>query len=109
MESSKNIRVIPVDIGWSDIGSFTALSDVFPADSNENVIRNTLAVLSHESNGNIVIAGDCVVSLLGVENLIVVKNDQNILIAQKDKAQEIKKIVAKYAAYQQQQKKTASS
>ncbi|MGL4998993.1 MAG: hypothetical protein ACRC5T_08515 [Cetobacterium sp.] len=45
---------------------------------------------------NIVIAEDSIVSVLGVENLIVVKNGNNILIASKDKAQDIKKIVNKY-------------
>ncbi|MGL5099851.1 MAG: mannose-1-phosphate guanylyltransferase, partial [Fusobacteriaceae bacterium] len=41
MEYSKNIRVIPIDIGWNDIGSFTALTEVFPADNFGNVTRNT--------------------------------------------------------------------
>ncbi|MGL5099524.1 MAG: mannose-1-phosphate guanylyltransferase [Fusobacteriaceae bacterium] len=95
MEFSKNIRVIPVDIGWNDIGSFTALADVFPADKDNNVVRDTI-LLSQEAIGNIVIAKDMVVSLLGVENLIVVKNGDNLLIAHKDKAQDIKKIVSKY-------------
>lgn len=97
MEYSKNIRVIPVDIGWNDIGSFTALQDVFPADENRNVVRDTV-VLSQDSSENIVIAKGAVVSLLGVENLIVVKNGDNILIAAKDKAQDIKKIVTKFNA-----------
>ncbi|MGL6169295.1 MAG: hypothetical protein ACRC0Y_13510 [Fusobacteriaceae bacterium] len=95
MEYSKNIRVIPIDIGWNDIGSFTALTEVFPADNFGNVTRNT-TLLSQDSLNNIVIAEDSIVSLLGVENLIVVKNGNNILIASKDKAQDIKKIVNKY-------------
>lgn len=41
MELSSNIRCIPVDIGWSDIGSFTALAEVFPGDHNRNVTRET--------------------------------------------------------------------
>lgn len=99
MEYSRNIRVIPVDIGWSDIGSFTALAEVFPADANGNVVRDT-TVISQDSSSNIVIAKDCLVSLLGVEHLVVVKNGQNILIAHRDKAQDIKKIVSKYNALQ---------
>ncbi|MGL4402694.1 MAG: sugar phosphate nucleotidyltransferase, partial [Fusobacteriaceae bacterium] len=95
MEYSKNIRVIPVDIGWNDIGSFTALADVFPADADRNVVRET-TLLSQDATDNIVIAENMVVSLIGVENLIVVRNGDNLLIASKDKAQDIKKIVTKY-------------
>lgn len=39
MEYSKNIRVIPVDIGWNDIGSFNAFDEIFEKDENGNVIR----------------------------------------------------------------------
>lgn len=95
MEYSKNIRVIPVDIGWNDIGSFSALSQIFEPDEDGNIIRET-SVITQDSSNNIVIAKDCTVSLLGVKNLIVVKNGDNILISHRDKAQDIKKIVQKY-------------
>lgn len=95
MEYSKNIKVIPVSIGWNDIGSFTALSEVFEGDNAGNIIRDTEAII-HDANNNIVICDDCTVSLLGVKNLIVVKNGDNILISHKDSAQDIKKIVSKY-------------
>lgn len=95
MEYSKNIKVIPVSIGWNDIGSFTALSEVFSADEMGNIIRDTETIL-YEANDNIVICKDCTISLLGVKNLIIVKNGDNILISHKDSAQDIKKIVNKY-------------
>lgn len=95
MEYSKNIKVIPVDIGWSDIGSFSALYEHFTPDENGNVTKGS-KILSHDSGANIVIAEDSVVSLLGVENLIVVKNGNNILVADRGRAQDIKKIVTQY-------------
>lgn len=95
MEYSKNIKVIPVSIGWNDIGSFTALSEVFSSDETGNIIRDTETII-HDANNNIVICKDCTVSLLGVKNLIVVKNGENILISHKESAQDIKKIVNKY-------------
>jgi len=107
MELSSMKCVIPVDIGWSDIGSFTALTEVFPGDINRNVTRETV-VLSQDSSDNIVVAKGSVVSLLGVENLIVIRNGDNILVAHKDKSQDIKKIVTLYNGYlqsQQNQKK----
>ncbi|MGL4787557.1 MAG: mannose-1-phosphate guanylyltransferase, partial [Cetobacterium sp.] len=95
MEHSKNIRVIPVSIGWNDIGSFTALAEVFDGDKDNNVIKGT-NIICHESDNNIIISDDCIISLLGVKNHIVIKNGDNILIAHKDNAQDIKKIVIKY-------------
>lgn len=95
MEYSKNIKVIPVSIGWNDIGSFTALSEVFDLDEAKNVIRDTETII-YDSSNNIVVCKDCIVSLLGVKNLIVIKNGENILISHKDSLQDIKKIVNKY-------------
>lgn len=95
MEYSKNIKVIPVSIGWNDIGSFTALTEVFDSDETGNIIRDT-EIITHDANNNIIICKDCTVSLLGVKNLIVVKNENNILISHKNSAQDIKKIVTKY-------------
>lgn len=94
MEYSKNIKVIPVSIGWNDIGSFTALSEVFEGDKDGNIIKDTKSNL-YQAKNNIVICDDCIVSLLGVKNLIVIKKDNNILIANKENAQDIKKIIKK--------------
>ncbi|MGL4308278.1 MAG: mannose-1-phosphate guanylyltransferase [Cetobacterium sp.] len=95
MEYSKNIKVIPMDIGWNDIGSFTALEDVFDSDENGNILR-TKEVITYDASNNIVLCDEGTISLLGVKNLIVIKNNDKILIANKENAQDIKKIVAKY-------------
>lgn len=95
MEHSKNIKVIPISIGWNDIGSFTTLAEVFESNEEGNIVKDTELIV-YESSNNIVICKNYIVSLLGVNNLIVIKNEENILIAHKDKAQDIKKIVNKY-------------
>lgn len=92
MEYSKNIRVIPIDIGWNDIGSFTALEDIFPKDNHGNIFKES-KVKELESYNNIVIVDDLNVSLLGIEDLLVIKNGNNLLIGKKERAQEIKKVV----------------
>lgn len=94
MEFSKNIRVIPVDIGWNDIGSFNALDEVFPKNIAGNIIRNT-TVLELDAVNNIVVGDGSKISLLGVKDLVVVKNGDNILIADKSRTQDIKKIIQK--------------
>ncbi|MGL5053252.1 MAG: mannose-1-phosphate guanylyltransferase [Cetobacterium sp.] len=92
MEYSKNIRVIPVDIDWNDIGSFNALEEVFEKNSSGNIVRGC-NVKSLDAIDNIVIGEDITVSLLGVKNLVIVKNGNNILIANKNRTQDIKKII----------------
>ena len=94
MEHSKNVRVIPIDIEWNDIGSFNAFDEIFGKDEYGNVLKaNEVKVL--DSNNNIVISDGLNISLLGVENLVIVKNGNNILISHKEKTQDIKKIIKK--------------
>ncbi len=96
MELADNIKVIPVDFGWNDVGSFPALDDVFEKDHNGNIIRNGNAI-SIDSKNNIIIS-ECqnrVIATVGVENLIIVDSENGLLICSKEDAQHIKKVVTK--------------
>ena len=92
MEYSRNIRVIPVDIDWNDIGSFNAFEEIFPKDENGNVVRGQ-KVKNLDSKDNIVISDDIEISLLGVNELVIVKEKNKLLITKKDKTQDVKKIL----------------
>lgn len=94
MEYSRNIRVIPVNIGWNDIGSFNALEEVFDKNENGNILRD-VNIKELDSRDNIIVGDNSNISLLGVKNLVVVKNGNNILIANKNRTQDIKKIIWK--------------
>ncbi|MGL5051566.1 MAG: mannose-1-phosphate guanylyltransferase, partial [Fusobacteriaceae bacterium] len=94
MEYSKNIRVIPVDIDWNDIGSFNALEEVFEKNSAGNIVRNS-NVIELDSVRKIIVGAGANISLLGVKDLVIVKNGDNILIASKSRTQDIKKIIKK--------------
>lgn len=72
MEKYQNTFVIPVDFGRNDIGSYTALSEVFKPNDNGNIVRN-VNVKEHNAKGNIVISSSCpnkTIALIGVEDLI---------------------------------------
>ena len=92
MEYSKNIRVIPVDIEWNDIGSFNAFDEIFPKDENGNVVRGK-KIKNLDSKYNIVISDDMEISLLGVSDLVIVKKNNKLLITKKCRTQDIKKIL----------------
>ena len=78
LEKTKLCKVVPVKFEWNDVGSYSSLDKVFKKDEN-NIIINK------EKNKDI--------ALIGLDNIIVVNTEDNILICSKDKDQEIKKIV----------------
>ncbi len=92
MEYSKNIRVIPVDIDWNDIGSFNAFDEIFPKDETGNIVRGQ-GIRILDSKNNIVISEDLNISLLGIEDLVIVQNKENLLITKKNRTQDIKNIL----------------
>lgn len=93
MEKSDKIQVIPVDIGWNDIGSYPSLEEVFEKNQNDSIIRNA-KVIEIDSEKNIVI-GDKgrTIATLGVRDLIIVDSEEGLLICDKNSAQHIKKVV----------------
>lgn len=95
MEKFPDIKVVPSDFGWSDIGSYTALTEFFPLNENSSVV-NGVTVTEIDSSGNIIFSTTGKkISLLGVENSIVVDTPDNILICSKKEAQNIKKLLNK--------------
>lgn len=93
MERSSKVVTVPCDIGWSDIGSWNAMSELSPADEHGN--RFDGEVLAHASHNNYVRSRRRLAALVGVEDLIVVDTPDALLIAHKDHAQDIKIIAAK--------------
>lgn len=81
-----------MDIDWNDIGSFNAFDEIFPKDENRNVVRGQ-KIRNLDSKDNIVIFDDVEVSLLGVSDLVIVKEKDKLLITRKDRTQDIKKIL----------------
>jgi len=93
MEKSADVVVVPMDAGWSDVGSFSALWDIAQKDEDQNVIKGD--VLTVDSTNNYIYAENKLVSTVGVDNLVIIETKDAILVANKDKVQEVKKIVEK--------------
>lgn len=91
LEKIKKLLMIKLDVGWSDVGSWSALWEIQDKDIDQNIIRGDVVQL--ESKNNLVYANDKLVSLLGVENLIVVETKDAVLIANKNDVQHVKDIV----------------
>jgi mannose-1-phosphate guanylyltransferase len=93
MEHTEGVVTLPGDFGWNDVGSWAALADYRAADENGNIVQGT-AVL-HDSRGNIVVGdSDHVVTLIGVEGLVVVQSGNGILVVPRERAQDVREAVA---------------
>lgn len=93
MEKSDDVVVVPMDAGWSDVGSFSALWDVSAKDENQNAIKGD--VITVDSTNNYIYAENKLVATVGVDNLVIVETKDAILVANKNKVQDVKDIVNK--------------
>lgn len=84
------VAVVPGDFGWDDVGSFSAFDTYFPHDSRGNVREGPCTVV--ESDGNICVARSARISLLGVKNLVVVTTPDSVLVADKSRISEMKRL-----------------
>ena len=90
MEKLKNVAVVKGDFGWDDVGSYGAFDKYFPHDSRGNVREGPCTVV--EADGNICVARSARISLLGVKNLVVVTTPDAVLVADKSRITEMKKL-----------------
>jgi mannose-1-phosphate guanylyltransferase/mannose-6-phosphate isomerase len=91
MERTSHAVVVPADIGWSDVGSWSALWEVQQRDAGGNVQRGDV-YLDGVSN-SLVRAESRIVAVIGVDNLVVVETPDAVLIAHKDQVQRVKQVV----------------
>lgn len=96
MEKSKNVAVVPCSIGWSDIGSWTAVSELSKPDSHGNRVEGE--ALLHDVDNCYLVSHDRIIGAVGVENLIVIDTPDALLVANRERAQEVKHIYAQLKA-----------
>ena len=91
MEETEDAVVVPMDAGWSDVGSWSSLWDVHDKDKSGNVVHGD--VLLHETKNSFVRADEKLVTTIGVDNLVIVSTKDAILVADKNCVQDVKEIV----------------
>jgi len=93
MERTKRAAVIPVSLGWSDVGSWRAVWELSEKDEHGNVLSGPVAV--DDSHNCYVVTDKAVVGLEGVEDLVVVSTTDAVLISRQANANGLKRLVAK--------------
>jgi mannose-1-phosphate guanylyltransferase len=91
MEQARDVVVLPVDIGWMDVGSWASLAELLPADKDGNIF-----VGPHEeidTHNTMVFGGKRLVATIGVQDLVIVDSDDAVLVCAKQREQEVREIV----------------
>lgn len=90
MEKSSNIALVPFDCGWNDMGSWEAIYDTAQLDENKNFISGN--VVDIDSENSMIYSTSKLVSTIGLKNTVVVETEDAILVCDKDRTQEVKKV-----------------
>lgn len=98
MERSKDVAVIPSDFGWSDIGSWNAVSDLIEPDaSNNRTVGNAIFV---DTTNTFVQSDDRLIATVGVDNLMIIDTPDALLVVHSERSQDVKKVVAQLKSLQ---------
>ncbi len=93
MEKTSLAAMLPIDVGWNDVGSWSSLWDIAPHDEDGNYVHGD-AIL--EDSSNLYVHSErSLVSTIGVKDLIIVDTPDALLVADKSRAQDVSKIVAR--------------
>ncbi|MBC8257501.1 MAG: mannose-1-phosphate guanylyltransferase/mannose-6-phosphate isomerase [SAR324 cluster bacterium] len=90
-EKSKNVAVLPVEMDWSDLGSWESIFQVSEKDEQGNVLRGN--VVSLDTKNSLIFSSKKLVTSIGVENLIIVETDDALLVCDMTRSQDVKKLV----------------
>jgi len=94
MEKSQRVRVVSCDPGWSDLGSFDALSDEVGQPQEGNGVLGAQSPLFFGSKNNLVVGGKRKIAMIDVEDLIVIDTPDALLLVKKGSSQKVKDVVA---------------
>jgi mannose-1-phosphate guanylyltransferase/mannose-6-phosphate isomerase len=92
MEKTQDAMVLPLDVGWSDVGSWSSLFDALPADEDGNVLQGDVMVF--DTHDCYVHSTSRLVAAVGMDDHIIVETKDAILVAPKDRVQDVKELVA---------------
>ena len=91
MEKTDSAAVVPLDAGWSDVGSWSSLHEALERDPAGNALRGD--VLSVDTEGSFVLAESRLVATVGLKDHVVVETKDAVLVAPKDRVPDVKKLV----------------
>lgn len=103
LEKTDRAVVVPLATGWSDVGSWEALHDVSPKDEHGNTLLGDVVV--HDCRDSYVRAGSRLVGIVGLDGVVVVEDKDAVLVARKDRSQDVKALVDRLKADEREETK----
>ncbi|HEX7556745.1 MAG TPA: mannose-1-phosphate guanylyltransferase [Leptolinea sp.] len=91
MEKASDVVIIPIDIGWTDVGSWASMAELFPQDKNGNIFIGPN--LEIDTRDTLVFGEKRLVATIGVQDLVIVDTEDALLICAKDRVQDVREIV----------------
>jgi len=91
MEGAGDVAVIPVDVGWSDVGSWTSLAELLASDEEANIVVGPhLGIDTHDT---LVFGGQRLIATIGLEGMVIVDTEDALLVCPKEREQDVREIV----------------
>ena len=90
MEKTKKGRVVKLNAGWDDVGSWSALYDISKKDENQNVIKGDVIAL--DTSASYIRGGQRTIATIGLDDIVIVDSEDSLLVAAKGKIQDVKKV-----------------
>lgn len=91
MEKSSNVMILPLDVSWSDVGSWDSVYDVLEKDINQNAkVGNVLDI---DTKNCLIMGGKRLISTIGLEDILVIETDDALFIGKKGESQRVKQLV----------------
>jgi len=91
MEHARDVVVIPVDIGWTDVGSWASLAELMPPDQDGNIFVGPYKEI--DTHNTLVFGGKRLVATIGVQDIVIVDSEDALLVCAKNREQEVRDIV----------------
>lgn len=91
MEKSSRVAVLPLDVGWSDVGNWASLLTILPGDGNRNVVIGDH--IGMETTNSLIYSNSRLIATVGLSDMIVVDTDDIVLVCHKEDAQKVKHLV----------------
>lgn len=91
MEHTRHAAVVPVDMAWSDLGSWKAMRESSPSDSDGNVICGDVVV--RDSHNSYLRTEDKLLAVIGLDDIVVISTDDAVLVARADRVDEVSRVV----------------
>jgi mannose-1-phosphate guanylyltransferase len=91
LEHAKDVVVIPIDIGWTDVGSWASLSELLPRDQDGNIFVGPYEEI--DTHNTLVFGGKRLIATIGVKDIVIVDSEDALLICAKKREQEVRQMV----------------